>query len=85
MEAISLYAVCWQESGEPWGWAPVIDPDDIEMPESLLPDGPFFWEREEADAALKRIVEWATEREIGRLGSRTGSATLARPRAMRRT
>lgn len=41
---MKLYAVCWQDVCEPWGWEPVLPVDGR--------FGTFHWSREEAEAAL---------------------------------
>ena len=46
---MKLYALCWQDETEPWGWAPMTDP------ESRCPQV-FFWDRAKADAALVKYV-----------------------------
>lgn len=70
METTDLYAICWQDEAEPWGWAPISDPTEFEWGAELLPTGAFFWEPADAERALARIVEGQVEREIGRLRER---------------
>jgi len=58
-----LHAICWQDTMEPWGWEPAVE----DVPEGALPDGPFFWERRDADAALAELLERAAVIEVERL------------------
>lgn len=46
---MKLYAICWQDSMEPWGWAPA----DRDCLGDNAPDQAFFWQRDQADAALE--------------------------------
>lgn len=44
-ERLTLYAICWQDTCEPWGWAPDVGDSDS-------PPETWFWSREEAERAL---------------------------------
>lgn len=62
MDTKTLYAICWQDTHEPWGWAPVTETGGFgDVPTDLLPDGAFFWDEAAAKAALSRVLGWATE------------------------
>jgi hypothetical protein len=64
---MKLYAICWQDEAEPWGWAPISDPAEFVWGAELLPAGAFFWEPADAEGALARIVERLVGAEISRL------------------
>jgi hypothetical protein len=52
---MKLYAICWQDSHEPWGWAPATNEEfgnDVTQIERV-----FFWDRGEAEAALRAYIE----------------------------
>jgi hypothetical protein len=68
---VELHAICWQDTAEPWGWAPAT-PEVIEwmgiavdvtaeIATKALASGPFFWDREEAETAYEKLVEIAAE------------------------
>lgn len=61
MDTKTLYAICWQDAHEPWGWAPVAETGGFgDVPTDLLPNGAFFWDEGEAQTALTRVLDWAT-------------------------
>ena len=51
---VELHAICWR-TNEPHAWVPAI----AEHPGGSLPRGPFFWDHEEAVAALADLLERA--------------------------
>jgi hypothetical protein len=58
---LRLYAICWQDTSEPWGWAPAVPEEFGDLPDDLLPNGPFFWDPAEADQALARVREYSAQ------------------------
>lgn len=55
---MKLYAICWQDSMEPWGWAP-LEPDETEDGASV-----FYWSKVDALRDLKKVVRRAAERYL---------------------
>lgn len=46
---MKLYAVCWQDDCEPWGWEPAQGEGG--------PPQTFFWDEGEADRALAEHID----------------------------
>lgn len=59
----TLYAICWQDAYEPWGWAPI--PTDYDSLAGGERDAQtFHWSRDEAEAELARVIESTTKKRI---------------------
>jgi hypothetical protein len=63
---VKLYAVCWQDECEPWGWAPL----------AVAPQ--FFWTREEAEARLEEAIDQEAREYATAYEERTVSEKVAR-------
>lgn len=63
---MKLYAICWRDTSEPWGWAPATE----DAPEGALPNGPFFWSRKDVEAAFSNLLERAAIEDVGWLRER---------------
>jgi hypothetical protein len=50
---MKLYAICWQDTGEPWGWAPATDLDGFVN----VPSRAFFWDTTQAEQALAEHLD----------------------------
>jgi hypothetical protein len=63
---VKLYAICWQDPTEPWGWSPAVGPAFMDFwgAEDRGPKRPFYWDRGEAESELDALVAVSSEWDI---------------------